>query len=327
MGKEKFVYNIHTLRYEKVEVTKKERILRALGFLCAALFAGSLFTFAIWELFPSPKEKDLRRELKQMETQYAELNEQFERMGKVLANIQERDASVHRMLFGMDPIDPDVWNGGVGGHPSYPEIADYSGTGQLIRATREKADRLLRQIKLQSESLDTIIKMAEDREQMLASIPSIKPVQPDKLSRKVTLLSGFGYRIHPIYKVRKLHTGIDFGAPRGTPIQATGDGKVIKVEHKRTGYGNSVVIDHGYGYQTRYGHMQRIDVKVGQKVKKGEKIGVVGSSGTSTAPHCHYEIIYKGQKINPIQYCMDGLSPEEYEELVKMAATANHSFD
>ncbi len=327
MGKEKFVYNIHTLRYEKVEETRKERIMRILGFLSAALVAGGLFTLVIWELFPSPKEKAVRRELEQMKVQYAALNEQLARMDKVLANLQDRDAGVHRMLFGMDPIDPDVWNGGTGGHQSYSEIVNYSGTGQLIKATREKADRLQRQIKLQSESLDTIIALAKEREKMLASIPSIKPVQPDKLSRKVTLLSGFGYRIHPVYKVRKLHTGIDFGAPRGTPIQATGDGTVVKVEHKRTGYGNSVVIDHGYGYQSRYGHMQRIDVKVGQKVKKGQKIGLVGSSGTSTAPHCHYEIIYKGQKINPIQYCMDGLSPEEYEELVKMAETANHSFD
>ncbi len=327
MGKEKFVYNVHTLRYEKVEVTTRERILRALGFLCAVLVAGGLFTFLVWELFPSPKEKALLRELHQMELQYAELNKQFDLMSKVLANVQERDASVHRMLFGMDPIDPAIWNGGIGGHNAYSDLVNYKRTGELLRKTRQKADKLMHQIRLQSESLDTIISLAKDREKMLASIPSIKPVRSDKLNRNVTLLSGFGYRMHPIHKVRKMHTGIDFSAPKGTPIQATGDGTVIKVEHKRTGYGNSVVIDHGYGYKTRYAHMQRVDVKVGQKVKKGQQIGTVGSTGTSTAPHCHYEVIKKGEKVNPIQYCMDGLSPKEYQELVEMASVANHSFD
>ena len=180
---------------------------------------------------------------------------------------------------------------------------------------------------MQSKSLDTIVNMAREKEKMLASIPSMKPVRSDKLARKVRLLSGFGRRIHPIYKVPKMHYGIDFTAPRGTPIQATGDGVVVKVENKRTGYGRNVVIDHGYGYKTLYAHMQDVHVKKGQKVIRGQQIGTVGNSGSSTAPHCHYEVMLKGEKVNPIHYVMDGLSPDQYQELVKASEMSNQSFD
>ena len=179
---------------------------------------------------------------------------------------------------------------------------------------------------LQSRSLDTIVNLAEQKEDMLAAIPSIKPVNSDKLPRSVKLLSGFGMRIHPIYKVPKMHYGIDFTAPRGTPIQATGAGKVIQAG-KASGYGNQVMIDHGFGYKTSYAHMKTITVKVGQEVKRGQQIGLVGSTGTSTAPHCHYEIIFKGNKVNPIHYCMDGLSSGEYKEMVRAAEMSNQSFD
>jgi hypothetical protein len=327
MGKEKFIYNTQTLRYEKVEVTSRERIIRVFGFLCAVLVSGFLFTLLVWNFFPSPKEEALLRELDQMKNQVTHMNQALDDMGKVLTNVQERDAGVHRMMFGMDPIDEDVWNGGVGGSKKYEDIIKYPNSGQLLVETREKLDKLRRQLKIQSESLDTISNLAKDREKMLASMPSIKPVRSDKLARNIKLLSGFGYRIHPIYKVRKLHAGIDFTAPNGTAIQATGDGVVERVERKRTGYGKNVVINHGYGYKTLYGHMSKIDVRPGEKVVKGQKIGEVGSTGTSTAPHCHYEVVYKGNRVNPIHYCMDGLSPEEYQELVELASVANQSFD
>ena len=327
MGKEKFVYNTHTLRYEKVEVTFRERFLKVFGFTSAVFVSGVLFTLLVWKFFPSPQEEALMREIDQMKTQYMNVTEDFTVMSKVLENIQERDASVHRMMFGMDPIDPNIWNGGIGGHNKYADIVMHQRSGEVLVSTFEKVDKLKRQLKMQSESLDTIISMAKDRETMLASIPSIKPVRSDKLARNVQFLSGFGYRIHPILKVRKMHTGIDFTAPKGTPIQATGDGVVERVEYSGSGYGHNVVINHGFGFKTLYGHMHRIDVRKGQKVKRGQTIGVVGDTGTSTAPHCHYEIILKGQKINPIHYCVDGLTPKEYQELVEMAATANQSMD
>ena len=327
MGKEKFIYNTQTLRYEKVEVSIKERIIKIFGFTCAVILSGIFVTLLVWEFFPSPKEEAHLREIEQLKSQIVKMSDDIDNLELVLDNVQERDASVHRMMFGMDPIDNDVWEGGVGGHQRYNEITRYPNSGDLLVTTLGKIDKVKRKMKIQSESLDMITELAVGREEMLASIPSIKPVRSDKLARRIKLLSGFGYRIHPIYKVRKLHTGIDFTAPTGTPIQATGDGVIERVENKRTGYGKNVVINHGYGYKTLYGHMSRIDVKKGQKVKKGQQIGLVGTSGTSTAPHCHYEVIYKGSKVNPIHYCMDGLSPEEYQELVKLAETANQSFD
>ena len=176
-------------------------------------------------------------------------------------------------------------------------------------------------------SLDTLSQIAHIHEDRLASIPSIKPIQEDKLKRKVRHLSGYGMRIHPVHKVKKMHKGIDFTAPKGTAIQATGNGVVKKVEKKRTGYGTSILIDHGYGFSTLYGHLNEVSVKKGQQVKKGEVIGKVGSTGTSTAPHCHYEVRINDVAVNPIDYCLDGLSPEEYQLLVRMAHEENHSFD
>lgn len=326
MGKEKYVYNTQTLRYEKVVEPWQAKLWRITGFICAALFTGFLFTLASHEFFPSPKEKALLREIDQMKVSYNRVANDFEQMSKVLSNIQERDAYAHRMIFGMDPIDKGVWEGGIGGHDQYEKYRQFKHSGELMQAVQQKADLLKRQLVLQSKSLDTVLNMAKEKEKMLASIPSIKPVRSDKLARNIQLLSGFGYRIHPIFKVPKMHAGIDFTAPKGTPIQATGAGKVVKAT-RGSGYGYHVIIDHGYGYQTLYGHMSRIDVKVGDKVVRGQQIGLVGNTGTSTAPHCHYEVHYRGEKVNPIHYCMDGLTPEEYQELVEAAETANQSLD
>jgi hypothetical protein len=325
MRKEKFVYNTQTLRYEKVEETTSQLVLRILGFVCAVVVTGFIFMLVAHNWLPSPKEALLKEELNKMAEDYEGLNEELERLRGVLGNVQERDAYAHRMIFGMDPIDEGVWEGGVGGHDRYEELRQYSNS-ELMVSVRQNIDKLKRQLDIQSRSLDTITNLAEEKEKMLASMPSIKPVNGDKLKRGVTALSGFGRRIHPIYKVPKMHYGIDFTAPSGTPIQATGAGKVVKAG-RGSGYGNRVIIDHGYGYQTLYAHMKRIDVKVGQKVKRGQPIGLVGNTGASTAPHCHYEVHYKGTKVNPIHYCMDGLSPEEYQELVGAAEAQNQSFD
>lgn len=327
MRREKFVYNRQTLQYEKVRLTNKEIFLRIFGFLSAVLVSGFLFTVIIWKFFPSPHEEALLSEIDRLKGELTVLHSDFDKMSNALASMHNRDQRIHRMVLEMDPIDDAVWEGGIGGHDRYAEYKDYRNSGELMAKIRQKADKLKRQMALQSKSLDEIEKMARDKEKMLAAIPSIKPVRADKLNRDVNLLSGFGYRMHPIHKIVKMHAGIDFSAPRGTHIQATGDGTVIKVEKKRTGYGLHVVIDHGYGYQTLYGHMSKVDVKVGQKVKKGQTIGRVGSTGTSTAPHCHYEVHYKGKAVNPIDYVLDGLTPEEYAELVKLAEIQNQSFD
>lgn len=325
MKREKFVYNVHTLSYEKAEVSLQHKLLRVFGFLCAAAVSAFLFTLVMHNFFPSPKEKSLRQEIVLMETEYEKLTEEIKTLNNALGNLQERDAYAYRMIFGMDPIDKQVLQGGVGGHDEYSLLRNQS-SGKIIIEAREKVRQLRHQIAVQSKSLDTIANLASDKEKMLASIPSIKPVRSDRLSKNMGLLSGFGYRIHPIYKVMKMHSGMDFTAPKGTPIQATGDGVVVKAEW-HYGYGRTVVIRHGYGFETLYGHMTKILVKKGQKVKRGQQIGTVGSTGTSTAPHCHYEVHEKGKPVNPIHFCLDGLTPKEYAELVNAAQAANQSFD
>ncbi|HHB52436.1 MAG TPA: M23 family metallopeptidase, partial [Saprospiraceae bacterium] len=200
-------------------------------------------------------------------------------------------------------------------------------TTELVKEDLNKLAELNRKVELQNESLDTLEKLAIAKANRLASIPSIKPVREDKLKRKISYLSGFGWRNHPIYHIKKFHKGIDFTSPKGTPIQATGNGVVKAVIIKKRGYGKHVIIDHGYGYETLYGHMSKILVKKGDKVVRGQTIGLVGSTGSSTAPHCHYEVHYKGKAINPIDFVFDGMTPEEYQEFVEKAKAENQSLD
>lgn len=324
--KEKFVYNTQTLSYEKVIVPLKTRILQFFGFFSAVMVTSVVMLSVLYTYFPSPREQELLREIDQMELKYAQLNDQFSTMSKVLANIQERDAGIHRVLFGMDPIDEEVWNGGVGGHEAHPELAAFRHGKESVRAVLEQVDLLSRQLALESKSLDTIQALASNQQEMLASMPSIKPVREDKLQKSMNVLSGFGNRIHPVYKVRKFHAGVDFPARVGTAIQATGNGVVTEAGW-RSGYGNCVTINHGYGYETVYAHMHKLTVRKGEKVQKGSKIGEVGDTGLSTAPHLHYEVHHKGRPVNPINFCMDNLTPEEYQQLVNSANMANQSLD
>ncbi len=324
--KEKFVYNIQTLTYEKVVVPFKTKILQVFGLFSVVLVSSFALLAVLYTIFPSPREKELVREIDQMEHKYNQLEGQLEMMSKVLQNIQERDANVHRAVFGMDPIDEDIWTAGVGGHESHPELSAFKYGQKSIREVVEKVDLLSRQMALQSKSLDTIQRLANNQQNMLASLPSIKPVREDKLQKSIGTLSGFGYRIHPVYKVKRFHAGLDFPARIGTAIQASGDGVVVEAGWHQ-GYGNCVKISHGYGYETLYGHMNKMYVRAGEHIKKGTKIGEVGDTGLSTAPHLHYEVHYKGNPINPINFCMDNLTPQEYQEMVNVATTANQSLD
>ena len=320
----KFVFNEETLTYEPHRDRVRVKALRALGFLMLSLLMAFGLAAVGYKLFPSQHEERLQRDLAFLEQRYQSLNQELDLMSKVLENVQERDASAHRMVFGMDPIDKDVWASGTGGHDR--ELASGS-VDEMISDIEQRSEQLKRKLVMQSKSLDTILELALDREKMLASIPSIKPSRSDKLAKNIRLLSGFGMRIHPIFKHRKMHTGLDFTAPIGTPVQVTGDGVIESVESERSGYGRHIIVDHGFGFKTLYAHLSSVEVKEGEKVKRGEVIGKVGSSGTSTGPHLHYEVILKGEKVDPIHYCMDGLSPKEYQELVNDASAANQSFD
>ena len=328
MSQQKYVYNRQTLQYEKFKKPVLQRIQNTVLIILGLLFGSFVMQYVLGVYFPTANEQKLVRELNQLSYRYAVLNDKTDIMEDMLTEVQKRDREVHRLMFGMDPIDEDIWNGGVGGHDRFDDLVDYNaGTTQLIKRTQDRVDRLQHQLTIQTRSLDTLYTLASEKEKMLSSIPSIKPVQESKLKSSMRMMSGYGWRIHPVHKVKKMHKGIDFTAPKGTPIQATGDGIVKQVKNKRRGYGKHVIIDHGYGYTTLYAHMKTIDVRPGQRVKKGQKIGLIGSTGTSTAPHLHYEVRFKGRSVNPIHYCMDGLSPEEYEELVDRASIQNQSFD
>jgi hypothetical protein len=326
MRREKFIFNQQTLQYDRVVEPLRYTILRIFGFFCAAAVTAVIMLLLVHRYFPSPSERMLMQENDVLRAEIASIQGEFSDLSAVLENLQERDAAAHRMVFGMEPIDEDVWQGGRGGHDAYEDLRELPRSGDYIAQLRENVDRLKYQMDLQSRSLDSITMMAEQKEDMLASIPSIKPIRSDRFSRKLENLSGFGPRIHPVYKVKKMHYGIDFNCARGTPIQASGKGKV-KWAGVRGHLGKCVIIDHGYGFESVYGHMSEVLVKRGQEVERGVTIGKVGSTGLSTGSHLHYEIHKDGVKVDPIQYCYDGLSTEEYAELVAASKQANQSFD
>lgn len=325
MKQKKYVYNKRTLRLEEYKLSTSAKIFRFLGIMSAILITSGMLYGLSTKYFPSPKELALERELEQMSYKYMAFQDNLQTYSKVLENLRERDDGVYRMLFGMDPVDESVWEGGIGGHDQFSDVIDFEFSGQMVKDVQSSLTRLERQLVLHSRSLENIQKLAKDREDMLMSVPSIKPIRIDELHRSMNLLSGFGMRIHPIHKVWRMHSGIDFAARSGTPIYATGNGVVTKISNPRTGYGTHLVIDHGYGYESLYAHLKDFHVEVGDRVTKGQEIATVGNTGTSTAPHLHYEVRYRGEPVNPVHFCMDGLTPQEYQELVEMASIPNQS--
>jgi murein DD-endopeptidase MepM/ murein hydrolase activator NlpD len=289
--------------------------------------AASVFAFLVIVVFAtffdSPKEKQLKREIAQLELQYKLLRNRMSRVDQVLAELQEKDDDIYRVIFEAEPIPNSVRNAGFGGVNRYRELEQLANS-DIVIGTTKRLDELTKQLVVQSRSFDEVIALAENKEEMLASIPAIQPVANEKLKR---VASGFNYRIHPIYKVRHFHTGIDFTAPRGTEVYATGDGKVHDVIMKKRGYGYHVIINHGYGYKTLYAHMSKFKVRKGEKIKRGDVIGYVGSTGTSTAPHLHYEVIKNGEKINPMNFFFNDLTPAEYEKVLELSSQSNQSFD
>lgn len=327
MRREKYVLNPQTLQFEKEKKDLKSKLISlipsAIGVLICSM---SLYSVSHY-ILPTSKEKALENQLSSYQSYFSNLNLELDNVKSSLDNIHQKDQEVHRLVFGMDPIDESIWDGGIGGSENYNYLSLFSETDELIEDANQKLDKLQYKLELQQKSMDTIFSKALAREQKFAAIPSIKPIEEDKLKRKIKYMSGYGYRIHPVLKVKKFHKGIDFTCPKGTPIQATGNGVVKKVKKSRFGYGNVVHIDHGFGYETVYAHMQDIDIKTGEEVTRGQRIGTVGSTGTSTAPHLHYEVRKDGKAVNPIDYCMDGLTVDEYQELVHNASIENVSMD
>lgn len=329
MANEKYYYNTTTLRYEKIEMSWKQRLLKIFGFFCAALVSALVLGFILFQyLIDTPEEKLLKRENTSMVLTVAQLQKQSEMNKKVLESLQKRDDNLYRVIFEAEPLGKSIRDVGVGGSNKYKAMENLS-NGELLAETASEIDRIKRQLYIQSKSYDQITELVENQEEYNASRPAIQPISNVDLTR---MASGYGMRIHPIYKTRKMHYGMDFTAPTGTDVYATGKGVVAKVTKGKRGYGQSVIIDHGFGFKTRYAHLSRIDVKKGDKVMRGDVIGLVGSTGLSTAPHLHYEVIKldakgKEQRVNPVYYYYNDLSPEEYERMIELSAQANQSFD
>jgi murein DD-endopeptidase MepM/ murein hydrolase activator NlpD len=323
MAKAKYYFNTHSLKYEKVVVPIGKRLVRALGWLATAMVFSVIIIALAYQFLDSPKEKQLKREIGVMSLQYEILQQRMDRANKVIRELQHNDDNIYRVIFEADPIPSTVRQAGYGGVDKYKSLQGYDNSGLMIETTQQ-LDRIMKQLYVQSKSFDEVFEMAKNKKELLASIPGIQPVSNKDLTR---IASGFGYRIHPIYKTSILHTGIDFTAPVGTDIYATGNGIVESVEKEGRGYGNNVIINHGFGYRTLYGHMSKINVRQGQRVVRGDIIGLVGSTGSSTGPHCHYEVIKNGNKIDPINFFFNDLSPEQYEQVLEISSKYNQSFD
>lgn len=323
MARIKYYYDTETCRYERIKRSKWDIFLNFLGFLfISVVFAIGLLTVSN-VYFDSPKEARLKKENEELRLYYDMMEKDLNLINDMLVVLQERDDNIYRVIFEADPIPSTIRQAGIGGTERYKDLLEKGLKREdLILSNLKKVHQLKKQMYIQTKSYDDIMRLASDKEKMWACIPAIQPISNKELNR---MASGFGMRVHPIYKVRKMHTGCDFSAPRGTPIYATGDGTVKAVRSDYGGYGKQVEIDHGYGYVTKYAHMDKFNVKKGQQVKRGEVIGFVGNTGSSTAPHLHYEIIKDNKKVNPMNFFFQDLNADEYEKLLELASRENQS--
>lgn len=323
MKKIKYYYNTHTLRYEKLETPLRVKLLRVFGFIAAAFVTAALISFFAFRFIGSPNEKLLRIENEKMKDRYHELNSNLNNIKEQMTELEKRDNEVYRSIFEASPI-PDSARAKIIEKQEQIAKVESMDESDLINSIIQTLNNLSSRVKAQKASFVEVTELVKNKEQLLAATPAIQPVSDKELKR---IASGFGYRIDPVYKTVKLHPGLDFTAPAGTPIYATADGTIEFAGNRGDGYGNHVIINHGFGYKTLYGHMYRIKIRQGEKVKRGEVIGWVGSTGKSTGPHCHYEVIKNGNKIDPIYFFYHDLNPEQFDRLLKAAAVSNQSFD
>ncbi len=323
MKKIKYYYNTNTLRYEKLEVPLRVKLLRIFGFIAAAVVTAALISYFAFQFIGSPNEKILRLQNERLRDRYADLNDKAKSLDKQMAELENRDNNVYRAIFEANPIPDSARAKEI---ENEKEIATVEGmaNNQLLSSITHTLTTLSSRVKVQSKSYLQIDELIKNKEQLLSHTPAIQPVSNKDLKR---IASGFGYRIDPVYKTVKMHPGLDFAAPQGTPIFATANGTITTSGNKGNGYGNHVIINHGYGYETLYGHMVKVKSNPGQKVTRGEIIGWVGSTGKSTGPHCHYEVHKNGNKIDPVYFFYNDLTPDQFDRLLKQAAASNQSFD
>ncbi|NOT76545.1 MAG: M23 family metallopeptidase [Cyclobacteriaceae bacterium] len=323
MAKIKYFYDTESCKYIRVKTSTGDIVLNALGILSLTVSMAVGLVFLHGNYFESPKEVRLKNEIKEMTFYFEEAQKKVVSLDKNVKEMAERDDNIYRVVLGSEPIDKSIREAGVGGVDRYEDIKNKDiDHEEIIVNLNESLDKLRRKVYIESKSHDEIIELAQNKEALFAAIPAIQPI-PKK--NTVVLASGFGFRIHPIYKYRKMHTGIDFAAPIGTPIYATADGVIDNVEVSFTGYGKKVEINHGFGYRTRYAHMHAFVVRNGQHIKRGELIGFVGDTGLSTAPHLHYEVFINGAQVNPVHYFFNDLNAAEYAKIIELASIENQS--
>jgi murein DD-endopeptidase MepM/ murein hydrolase activator NlpD len=323
MTKIKYFYNTHTLRYEKFEVPLRVKLLRIFAFIATALVTAFIIVSIAYKYFPSANEKLLLEQNANLKDDYTVLQERTKQLELQMQELENRDNNVYRSIFEATPI-PDSARITEMEKTKEVILIEKLSENDLIKSMGSQLNNLSLRTAFMEKSYVEIGNMVKNKEKLLAAIPAIQPVSNKDLTR---IASGFGYRVDPVYKVTKFHAGLDFTAPQGTPIYATADGTVKEAGFNSGGYGNNVVINHGYGYETVYGHMVRVKASAGQSVKRGETIGYVGSTGKSTGPHCHYEVHKNGKPIDPVYYFYNDISPAQFDRLLKLASSSNQSFD
>jgi murein DD-endopeptidase MepM/ murein hydrolase activator NlpD len=323
MKKIKYYYNTNTLRYEKLETPLRVTLLRVLGFVSAAIVTALILVSLAYKYFPSANEKRLMQRNDALKDDYFVLNEKVKKLQGQMVNLEKRDNDVYRTIFEANPI-PDSARAKTLAQEEEIKLVSRMDQDNLSTSIAKTLNNLAARIDFQTKSYHAIEGFIKNKEQLLACTPAIQPVSNKDLKR---IASGFGYRIDPVYKTSKFHAGLDFAAPIGTPIYATANGTVEIAGNTGNGYGNHVVINNGYGYSTLFGHMFKVKCRPGQKVKRGEIIGYVGSTGKSTGPHCHYEVHRNGDPVDPVYYFYNDITPEQYDRLLKLASSSNQSFD
>lgn len=323
MPRTKYKFNPESLSFDKVRLGIRDILLRFMTFFIGSVIIALIYWLVFAVFFDSPKEKALEREIEQLTLQYEMINREMSNVEKVLDDLQKTDDNLYRTIFEAEPIPVTLREGGVGGVNRYKNLEGYSNS-DLVVETTSRLDKIRKRIYLQSKSFDELIQLAKRKEDMLKSVPAILPIANDDLTRTA---SGYGLRVHPIYKIIKFHSGMDFTAPAGTDVYATGDGVIASVQSSQRGLGKNIIIDHGFGYVSIYAHLSNFNVRLGQKVRRGDVIGYVGNTGTSVANHLHYEIKLNGRNVDPVNYYFEDLSPSEYERMIEIASKTGQSFD
>jgi Peptidase family M23 len=323
MLRPRYKFNPHSLSFDKVRLSAKTLLFSFLGYFAGSVIISIIYWAVFASFFDSPKEKALKREVAQLTLQYDLIHREMGNVETILEGLQKTDDNLYRTIFEAEPIPSTFREGGIGGVNRYKALEGYNNS-ELVIETTGRLDKIVKKIYVQSKSFDDLISLAKEKENMLRCIPAILPISNKNLTRTA---SGYGLRIHPYYKITKFHYGMDFTAPSGTDVYATGDGVVSDVVSSKRGLGNNIVLDHSFGYMTIYAHLEKFNVKVGQHVKRGDVIGFVGSTGMSLAPHLHYEVKINGNNVDPVNYYFNDLSSEEYERIIEIASKTGQSFD